>query len=697
MGRMIAKFSAHFVLLLVFSLSNDVVVVSAAGGDGQFTYQGFAAANLTVDGLATVTASGLLVLTNFTYQAKAHAFHPAPLRFLGESSTAAAGANASGGAGADVARSFSTAFVFAIVSGYDGLSDHGLAFVVAPTANLSAANAGQYLGFLNATNGTASGQILAVELDTIMNPEFHDISSNHVGIDANSLMSTQARPAGYYGDGDGAFRELRLNSRQPMQVWVDYDGQAKQLNVTLSPVQVPKPKKPLLSQAIDLSTVMAEEMYVGFSSATGVVNTHHYVLGWSFGFDGPAPPLDLSKLPRLPRFGPKPRSKVLDIVLPLATALLVAAVLAAVFFVVWRRRRFAEVREDWEDEFGPHRFAYKDLFRATDGFKDRNLLGVGGFGRVYRGVLPESNLEIAVKRVSHDSRQGIREFVAEVVSIGRLRHRNLVQLLGYCRRKNELLLVYDYMANGSLDKYLHERNVTTLFWPERLWIIKGVASGLLYLHEDWEQVVIHRDIKASNVLLDSAMNGRLGDFGLARLYDHGTDPKTTHVVGTMGYLAPELVRTGKASPLTDVFAFGVFLLEVTCGRRPIETDEHDKRVVLVDLVLEHHRNGSIVGAADPRLTGKFDVEEVALVLKLGLLCSHPLPGARPSMRNVMQYLERGGKSAPDLSPSYVSYSMMAIMQNEGFDSFIMSGGPRLATSIGTVSGASSMTIMSEGR
>ncbi|XP_015645090.2 L-type lectin-domain containing receptor kinase IV.3 [Oryza sativa Japonica Group] len=576
-------------------------------------------------------------------------------------------------------------------------SASGLAFVVAPTANLSAANAGQYLGFLNATNGTASGQILAVELDTIMNPEFHDISSNHVGIDANSLMSTQARPAGYYGDGDGAFRELRLNSRQPMQVWVDYDGQAKQLNVTLSPVQVPKPKKPLLSQAIDLSTVMAEEMYVGFSSATGVVNTHHYVLGWSFGFDGPAPPLDLSKLPRLPRFGPKPRSKVLDIVLPLATAFLVAAVLAAVFFVVRRRRRFAEVREDWEDEFGPHRFAYKDLFRATDGFKDRNLLGVGGFGRVYRGVLPESNLEIAVKRVSHDSRQGIREFVAEVVSIGRLRHRNLVQLLGYCRRKNELLLVYDYMANGSLDKYLHERNVTTLFWPERLWIIKGVASGLLYLHEDWEQVVIHRDIKASNVLLDSAMNGRLGDFGLARLYDHGTDPKTTHVVGTMGYLAPELVRTGKASPLTDVFAFGVFLLEVTCGRRPIETDEHNKRVVLVDLVLEHHRNGSIVGAADPRLTGKFDVEEVALVLKLGLLCSHPLPGARPSMRNVMQYLERGGKSAPDLSPSYVSYSMMAIMQNEGFDSFIMSGGPRSATSIGTVSGASSMTIMSEGR
>uniref|UniRef100_A0A0D9X0P3 non-specific serine/threonine protein kinase n=1 Tax=Leersia perrieri TaxID=77586 RepID=A0A0D9X0P3_9ORYZ len=689
---MSAKFAVHFIPVLVV-VASAAAAAAGGNGDGQFTYQGFATANLTLDGLAAVTANGLLALTNATYQAKAHAFHPAPLRFLGET---AAAANAS----AAVARSFSTSFVFAIVSGYDGLSDHGLAFMVAPTANLSTANAGQYLGLLNATSGAASGgaSILAVELDTIMNPEFRDISSNHVGVDVNSLVSMQAQPAGYYGDGDGAFRELRLNSRKPMQVWVDYDDEAKQINVTLSPVKVSKPKKPLISQAIDLSTVMAEEMYVGFSSATGVVFTHHYVLGWSFSFDGPAPPLDISKLPVLPRVGPKPRSKVLDIVLPLATALLVAAAVAAVFFAVWRRRRFAEVREDWEDEFGPHRFAYKDLFRATDGFKERNLLGVGGFGRVYRGVLPESNLEIAVKRVSHDSRQGIREFVAEVVSIGRLRHRNLVQLLGYCRRKDELLLVYDYMANGSLDKYLYERNsTTTLHWAERLWIIKGVASGLLYLHEDWEQVVIHRDIKASNVLLDSAMKGRLGDFGLARLYDHGTDPQTTHVVGTMGYLAPELVRTGKATPLTDVFAFGVFLLEVTCGRRPIETDNDNKRVVLVDWVLEHHRNGSIFGAADPRLMGKFDAEEVSLILKLGLMCSHPLPRARPSMRKVMQYLEHGRQPAPDLSPSYVSYSMMAIMQSEGFDSYVMSE-PQSTMGINTVSvGASSMTILSEGR
>ncbi|XP_044961985.1 L-type lectin-domain containing receptor kinase SIT2-like [Hordeum vulgare subsp. vulgare] len=671
---------ALLLLILLLLLSRDGEVASSSDG-GQFSYQGFAGANLTLDGLAVVMPSGLLALTNFTQQTKAHAFHPAPLRFLNNNNTAV---------------SFSTSFVFAIVSGYDGLSDHGFAFVVAPTTNFTTAGAGQYLGLLNTTNGTPSAPILAVELDTIVNPEFQDINSNHVGIDVNSLVSRQARPAGYYDDDrGGALQGLTLNSRKPMQVWVDYDGQAKQLEVTLAPVHVPKPRKPLLSEAIDLSTLMADAMYVGFSASSGVVSAHHYLLGWSFSLGGSAPPLDFSKLPALPRLGPKPRSKVLDIVLPLASALLVATALAAVFFFLWRRRRFAEVREGWEDEFGPHRYAYKDLHRATHGFTERNLLGVGGFGRVYKGRLSASNLEIAVKRVSHESRQGLREFVAEVASIGRLRHRNLVQLLGYCRRKDELLLVYDYMSNGSLDKHLHDPNMPTVTWPERFSIIKGVASGVLYLHQDWEKVVIHRDIKASNVLLDENMNGCLGDFGLARLYDHGTVAQTTRVVGTMGYLAPELVRTGRATPLTDVFAFGVFLLEVACGQRPIERAQRDSRVVMIDWVLEHHRSGSLLQAVDPRLAGKFDTEEVTLVLQLGLLCSHPLPDARPSMRKVTQYLDRG-QSVPDLSPTYMSYSMLVMMQNEGFDSYVMSYAPS-EPSCTTVSYGSSMTVLAEGR
>ncbi|XP_059442240.1 L-type lectin-domain containing receptor kinase SIT2-like [Corylus avellana] len=236
----------------------------------------------------------------------------------------------------------------------------------------------------------------------------------------------------------------------------------------------------------------------------------------------------------------------------------------------------------------------------------------------------------------------MKEFVAEIVSMGRLRHRNLVQLLGYCRRSGELLLVYDYMPNGSLDKLLYSNEKLNLNWVQRFRIIRGVASGLLYLHEEWEQVVLHRDVKASNVLLDAELNGRLGDFGLARLHDHGSNSQTTRVVGTVGYLAPKLYKTGRATTCTDVFAFGAFMLEVACGRRPIEvpaTQGLPEGVILVDLVSQCWRRGAILDASDPRLEGDYMVEEMELVLKLGLLCSHAIPAARPSMKQVMQVLD----------------------------------------------------------
>ncbi|URE34753.1 receptor kinase [Musa troglodytarum] len=472
-----------------------------------------------------------------------------------------------------------------------------------------------------------------------------------------------------------------------MQVWVDYDSRKMLLNVTLAPVPVVKPRKPLLSAPVDLSSVFSDTMYVGFSSSTGPFLTSHYVLGWSFKMNGVARALDYSLLPSLPRTKSDRRSKALRIGLPLASAALVAIVAGIIVLYVRWRIRYAELLEDWEVEYGPHRFSYRDLFNATKGFQDKELLGIGGFGRVYRGVLPSSRSEIAVKRVSHGSRQGMREFIAEIVSIGRLRHRNLVQLLGYCRRKGELLLVYDYMPNGSLDKFLYDQDKPTLDWATRFRIIKGVASGLLYLHEDWEQVVVHRDIKASNVLLDHEWNGRLGDFGLARLYDHGTDPLTTHVVGTTGYLAPELVRNGKATTVTDVFAFGAFVLEVACGRRPVDTMADEEQFVLLDWVVENWGRGSILETRDARLGEECVAEEVELVLKLGLLCSHPLPAARPSMRQVVRYLE-GDAPLPELSPTYLSFSVLGLLQNKGFDDHIVSYPSSSVATASVISGIS---------
>ncbi|XP_038975137.1 L-type lectin-domain containing receptor kinase SIT2-like [Phoenix dactylifera] len=638
---------------LFFLLLNLAVFTS----DDGFTFNGLTGANLTLDGIASITSNGLLMLTNKTKRMKGHAFHPSPLHFRKPPD--------------GKIFSFSTTFVFAIISEYADVSGHGIVFLVSPTTDLSNASPGPYLGLFNAkNNGNSTNHIFAVELDTIVTSEFKDINDNHVGIDINSLTSNSSHTAGYYADDTGSFKNLTLISGQPMQVWVDYDGEEMQLNVTMAPIRMFKPRRPLLSSTIDLSSVLVDPMYVGFSSSTGSVLTSHYVLGWSFKMNGIAQALDYSKLPSLPVLQ-KGRSKALDISLPLASAALVLMIVGAAIFLVRRRNKYAELLEDWEHEYGPHRFSFKDLFRATKGFKDKELLGIGGFGRVYKGVLPTSKMEVAVKRVSHESRQGMREFVAEVVSIGNLRHRNLVQLLGYCRRKGELLLVYDYMPNGSLDKFLYDQEKPALDWNQRFRVIKGVASGLLYLHEDWEKVVIHRDIKASNVLLDNELNARLGDFGLARLYDHGTDPQTTHVVGTMGYLAPELARTGKATTITDVFAFGAFILEVACGRRPIEANAAEEHVVLVDWVLENWRRGTIGETRDPRLGEDYAVGELELVLKLGLLCSHPLPAARPNMRQVMQYLD-GDAPLPELSPTYLSFSVLAMLQNEGFDDFIMS-------------------------
>ncbi|KAJ6832955.1 L-type lectin-domain containing receptor kinase IV.2-like [Iris pallida] len=628
--------------------------IATCGAQKNFTLNGFRGAKLDLDGIASITPEGLLLLTNATRLKTGHAFYPAPLRFKSP---------------AGKTLSFSTTFVFAIVSEYSFITSNGMAFLISPTVNLSTAFPSQFIGLFNLENNCdAANHVLAIELDTIQTPMFADINDNHVGIDVNCLKSVDSRPAGYFsGSATDQFESLNLHSGEPMQVWVDYAGGDMQLNVTMSPAQMPKPSRPLLSVKVDLSSVVYDQMYVGFSSATGSSNhPSHYVLGWSFMVNGEAESLDYRKLPQLPRSKRKPKHIVVWL-LPVAIFTFVLMVAATVILVIRRRIKYAEVLEDWEQEYGPHRFSYKDLHRATDGFKDKELLGEGGFGRVYRGVLPASNIEVAVKRVSHESGQGMKEFVAEIVSIGKLRHRNVAQLLGYCRRKGELLLVYDYMPNGSLDRYLYDHTKPGLDWARRFIIIKGVASALLYLHEEWEQVVVHRDIKASNVLVDGELNAKLGDFGLARLCQHGTNLRTTRIIGTIGYLAPEFARKGKATTMSDVFAFGAFLLEVACGRRPLVI-EAGEQVFLVDWVLENWKAGTVLATRDQRLGLEEEPSavEMEMVLKLGCLCSHPMPEARPSMRQVMQFLD-GDKTLPDLSPACMSFSYPSLMQNHGYD------------------------------
>ncbi|XP_048532453.1 L-type lectin-domain containing receptor kinase SIT2-like [Triticum urartu] len=644
-----------------------------AAGANEFVYAGFAVGSVATTGAAAVLASsGLLRLTNDTKEAFGHGFHPAPLRFR----DAATGAPIS----------FSTTFVVAIAPRYPDAHGHGIAFALAPSIVVPGAVAGKYLGLFNTSDSLGNGTslIVAVELDTAMDAEFDDADENHVGIDVNGLRSVSSTPAGYWHDdgfGGTKFDNISLTGGgdAPLQVWIEYDGESSRLEVTVSPAGAPRPAVPLVSCNVNLSRAVADDTYVGFSAANGAAASSHYVLGWSFRLGGGrAQDLDLSKLPRLPSSGSSPSSKrtMPPLLLPMTLLVLVVVILllasaAVAALVVRRRRQFAEEEEDWEVEYGPHRISYKDLHDATNGFRD--LIGAGGFGRVYHGVLPRSGAEVAVKVVSHGSRQGLQEFVSEIVSMSRLRHRNLVQLLHYCRRRGELLLVYDYMPNGSLDQHLFGHPSSELSWEQRAKIVRGVAAGLLYLHEGWEQVVVHRDIKSGNVLLDADMNGKLSDFGLARLYDHGGDPQTTRVVGTLGYIAPEMSKTGKATTSSDVFAFGAFLLEVACGRRPVVFSNNDSEDSppspgLVELVLGHWKAGKITEARDPRM-GKCDEDDLELVLKLGLLCSHPDPPRRPSMRQVVQMLE-GAAPAPETSPEDLGNSMTLFEHSEAFDGFV---------------------------
>ncbi|KAF8090522.1 hypothetical protein N665_0474s0001 [Sinapis alba] len=590
---------------------------------GEFNFNG----DLHTAGSANLNTYGLFRLTNSTTQAAGQVFYNFPFRFKGSSN--------------GNVYSFSTTFVFAIVS-QDRVKGHRLAFVLSPTRDFSNVDPTQYLGLFNvSTNGDPKSHIVAVELDTVESAEFDDMDDNHVGIDINSLQSEIAASAGYFKD-DGTFRTLSLASGNPMQLWVEYDSKHKQLNVTLHPVHVPKPKLPLLSLQRDISPYLLESMYIGFTSATGSLTASHYILAWTFKMNGTAPDIDPSRLPKVPRFyQPWIQSSKGFLTISLTTSgvtILIVLSLGLCFFL--KRKKLLEVLEDWEVQFGPHRFSYKDLNTATKGFKDTELLGKGGFGKVYKGTLPVSNIEIAVKKVSHDSRQGMREFISEIATIGRIRHPNLVRLQGYCRHKDELYLVYDCMPKGSLDKFIYHQPKEGLNWSERFKIIKDVASGLCYLHQQWVQVIIHMDIKPANILLDGTMNAKLGDFGLAKLYDHGMDPQTSHVAGTLGYISPELSRTGKASTRSDVFALGVVMLEITCGRKPILSRSSQSEMVLTDWVLECWENGDIMQVLDHKIGQEEYLEEqVVLVLKLGLLCSHPNAAIRPSMSSVVQFLD----------------------------------------------------------
>ncbi|XP_006657793.1 cysteine-rich receptor-like protein kinase 6 [Oryza brachyantha] len=358
----------------------------------------------------------------------------------------------------------------------------------------------------------------------------------------------------------------------------------------------------------------------------------------------PAPsPAPVNVTPTVTTEGGNRTGRVLAIALPIVAAILAAVVIC--FYLRKRKRERARkpsipYQTDPEDieDIDSLILSLSTLQEATNDFDESNKLGEGGFGAVYKGLLP-GDREIAVKRLSQSSRQGIKELKNELVLVAKLQHKNLVRLVGVCLEEHEKLLVYEYMPNKSLDTILFDPDRSSVLdWWKRSKIINGIARGLQYLHEDSQLKIIHRDLKASNVLLDSEFNPKISDFGLARLFGNDQSQDVTNrVVGTYGYMAPEYAMRGHYSIKSDVFSFGVLILEIVTGRKNNVSYDSDQSVDLLSLVWEHWTAGTVAELADSSLAGRCPRDQILKCVNIGLLCVQEDPIDRPMMSvvNVM--------------------------------------------------------------
>ncbi|KAK7328076.1 hypothetical protein VNO77_22172 [Canavalia gladiata] len=467
-------------------------------------------------------------------------------------------------------------------------------------------------------NYTKEHSFVAVEFDTFWN-EF-DPQYDHVGINNNTMMSPFTSE--WFGIKDGRVYDAQIS----------YNSSTCNLSVIFTGYKDNVTVKQHYSQVVDLRDVLPDRVEFGFSSATGLLyEEKHTLCSWSFNSS-----LDLEV------HGDESNTKMVMGV-SIGACVLIVGLGLAWFLMLKMKRKDKEddldltMDSDFERGTGAKKFSYEELVRATNNFANEQKLGEGGFGGVYKGFIRDLDDYVAIKRVSQGSRQGVKEYASEVKIISQLRHRNLVQLLGWCHKKNDLLLIYEFMSNGSLDSHLF-RGKSLLTWTMRYNIVGGLASALLYIHEEWEQCVLHRDIKSSNVMLDSNFNAKLGDFGLARLVDHGKESQTTVLAGTMGYMAPESATRGKASRESDVYSFGVVALEIACGRKPIEVKASEEQIVMVEWVWQLFGMGIVLEAADPRLCGDFDEHEMERLMIVGLWCAHPDYTLRPTIRQAVHVL-----------------------------------------------------------
>lgn len=569
---------------------------------------------------------------------------------------------------------FITCFSFVMDSSNKSEFGDGLAFFLSSgETDLSYARGG-FLGiFSNSSFSDSPAGTVAVEFDTFIND--WDPKGVHLGIDVDNITSAVTTPW-----------NVDIRGGKPATAWVSYDSKARNLSVLVN--YEPDPASGLrsataaaLSFVVDLRKVLPGKVTMGFSATTGNLTETHTLLSWSFNST-----LEERGVRKIP---------AVAIAFGVVSGVIAFMAVAAGFIwclILKRKPPVSDVVEDGDDEDdaiddqfererGPKRYPYQELALATRDFAVEGKLGEGGFGSVYKGRL--NGVDVAIKRVSKDGKQGKKEYISEVTIISRLRHRNLVQLLGWCHDRGEFLLVYEFMPNGSLDSHLY-CSTKCLRWPTRYKAALGLASALFYLHQESEPWVVHRDVKPSNVMLDSAFNAKLGDFGLARLVaDDGRGLQTTMPAGTLPYMAPEYYfYYGKASKETDVYSFGIVALEIACGRRPVMDD-----TLLAEWVWNLYGKGAILEAADERLAGDFDRKEMECLMVVGLWCAHPDCKLRPTIQQAINVLSME-KELPNLPPA----RPQPIYYQPSFDTLAAMSGAFLSSTTGTRSSTASASL-----
>ncbi|CAN6175655.1 unnamed protein product [Urochloa humidicola] len=318
--------------------------------------------------------------------------------------------------------------------------------------------------------------------------------------------------------------------------------------------------------------------------------------------------------------------------------------------------------EDASSEFSLYDFS--QIVDATNNFSPKSKLGEGGFGPVYKGVFPDGQ-ELAIKRLSTRSRQGLTEFKNEIQVIAKLQHRNLVRLLGCCIHEEEKMLIYEYLTNKSLDHFIFDPiRRESLKWKRRSKIVEGIAQGLLYLHNHSRLRIIHRDLKASNILLDSELNPKISDFGMARIFPSGaTQATASRLVGTFGYMAPEYASDGLLSIKSDVFSFGVLLLEIISGKRSSGSQYDGEFYNLLEYAWQLWEGRRWNEFIDQSFGDEYEPEELMKYLAVALMCVQEKTIDRPTMRDVVAILSSDGITLPEPKQPAYCYAKLDVSVN----------------------------------